>query len=202
MLRPVAVAAALFSAVSASACTNLIDCRGSGNQSGVWTIAQSPQFPAALIGVTVAGALWEGSESRLGRTLWQSLDASAITGIATFGLKEAFQRARPNQSSSPDQWFSGPKHQSFPSGDVSAIATLVTPFIAEYGGDHPSVWALAALPAFDMAARVQARAHWPTDVIAGAAVGVGGGLLARQLKTPFFVVILPGSVTIGLRTRF
>lgn len=197
-----AASALLFSFRAASACTNLIDCRGSGDEAGVWKIAHSPEFPAALIGASAAGALWRGSDDRLGRALWQTLDASALSGGATLILKESFQRKRPSQSDSPNDWFAGPGAHSFPSGDVSAVAAVVTPLIAEYRDDSPAVWALAALPAFDMAARVQARAHWPTDALAGAAVGVGSGLLVRKLKTPFFVMILPKGVTVGLRTRF
>lgn len=204
MTRAAAAAALLLALLDAraAACPDLIDCRGSGNKSGVWSIAPSPQFPAAVIGAAAAGALWEGGDTRLGRTLWQSLDASAITGAATLALKKTFQRKRPSESDSPTDWFSGPSHQSFPSGDVSATAAVVTPLIAEYSADRPAVWALAALPVFDAAARVQYRAHWPTDVIAGAAVGVGGGLLARRLKTPFFLSILPRGIAAGLKTRF
>ena len=200
--RILAAAALLLSCRVAAACPNLIDCRGSGNEVGLWYIAHSPEFPAALIGATAVGALWDGSDTRMGRTLWQTLDASALSGIATLALKKTFQRDRPSQSDSPDHWFSGAGHQSFPSGDVSAVAAVVTPMIAEYHDDHPAVWALAALPVFDMAARIQVRAHWPTDVLAGAAVGVGSGLLVRRLKTPFFVMILPQGVTAGFRAEF
>jgi undecaprenyl-diphosphatase len=192
----------VLSSVGAGACPNLIDCAGSGNKSGVWSIAPSPAFPAVYIGLTAAGALWEGSDSRLGKTLWQMLDASVITGVVTTGMKYSFQRARPTESDTPDRWFAGTHHQSFPSGDVSSIAALTVPLIAEYRNDHPAIWALAALPIFDAEARVRYRAHWPTDVIAGAAVGVAGGLVARIPKTPVFVSVMPGFVTVGLRKRF
>lgn len=189
-------------AASSRACPDLIDCRGTGNRAGVWKVAPSPQFPAAMIGATALGALWEGGDSRLGRTLWQALDASALTGIATLGMKETFQRKRPDETNSTGDWFAGQSHQSFPSGDASATAAVVTPLIAEYSSDHPWVWALAALPVYDAAARVQYRAHWPTDVIAGLAVGVGGGLVARLPKTPVFLSFMPHGVAVGLKTRF
>ncbi|CAZ87428.1 conserved exported hypothetical protein [Thiomonas arsenitoxydans] len=88
------------------------------NTSDIWSIAKSPQFPAELIGLTLAGAIWEGGNNRLGKTLWQSVDAAAMTGISTQALKWTFQRTRPSATNNPDQWFQGMHNQSFPSGDV------------------------------------------------------------------------------------
>lgn len=187
---------------SAASCVNGLDCRGSGDKSGVWSWAPSPWLPGAVVAAAAGGALWEGGDSRAGRTLWQSVDAAAISGVATLGLKKTFQRSRPSEMAASDRWFAGPSQQSFPSGDVSAIAAIVTPPIAEYMGDHPAVWALAALPVFDMAARVRYRAHWPSDTLGGAAVGVASGLLARRSKTPFILSLTPHGLAVGLKTRF
>lgn len=172
------------------------------NTSGVWSIGKSPQFPAELIGLTLAGAAWEGGNTRLGRTLWQSIDAAAMAGISTQALKWTFQRVRPSSTDNPDQWFQGVHNQSFPSGDVSSITALVTPLVLEYHRTTPEVDALAALPVFDMAARMKAHGHWLTDTLAGAVVGVSSGYFAHRLNSPFILGLLPGGFYLGLKERF
>jgi undecaprenyl-diphosphatase len=170
--------------------------------SGIWSIGKSPQFPAELIGLTLAGAVWEGGRSRFGKTLWQSLDAAAMAGISTQALKWTFQRTRPSSTTNPDLWFQGVHNMSFPSGDVSSITALVTPIILEYHRTDPGVDALAALPVFDMAARMKAHGHWLTDTMAGAAVGVASGYFAHRLHSPFILGLLPGGFYVGLHERF
>jgi undecaprenyl-diphosphatase len=85
--------------------------------------------------------------------------------------KAVFSRARPREGNDPNQWFKGRGHQSFPSGDVTFVSAAITPFVLEYGRDHPAVYALALLPAYDAIARMKSQAHWQTDVLAGFAVG-------------------------------
>lgn len=65
------------------ACPNLIDCTPShAHKNGIWSLAEPGLFPAVLIGASAAGALWEGDQTRLGNTLWQSLDAAAAVFLA------------------------------------------------------------------------------------------------------------------------
>ncbi|MHB8347952.1 MAG: phosphatase PAP2 family protein [Acidiferrobacterales bacterium] len=172
------------------------------NTSGIWSVARVGQFPAELIGATLAGAIWEGGGNRLGRTLWQSLDAAAIAGVSTTALKYTFQRERPSQTTSPDRWFRGVHAQSFPSGDVSSITALVTPIIMEYHKSDPWVDTLAAVPVFDMAARVKAHGHWQSDVVSGAVVGIVSGYFAHRFKEPFILSLLPNGFYVGLKSRF
>lgn len=172
------------------------------NTSGIWSLAKSPQFPAELIGLTLAGAIWEGGNNRLGKTLWQSVDAAAMAGISTQALKWTFQRTRPSATNNPGRWFQGVHNQSFPSGDVSSITALVTPIILEYHRTNPEVDALAAIPVFDMAARVKAHGHWMTDTVAGAVVGVASGYFAHRLNSPFILGLLPGGFYMGMRENF
>ena len=172
------------------------------DNSGIWSIARTPNFPAELIGLTLAGAVWEGGRSRFGRTLWQSIDAAAMAGISTQALKWTFQRMRPSTTTNPDRWFQGVHNASFPSGDVSSITALVTPLILEYHRRDPMVDTLAVLPAFDMAARMKAHGHWLTDTMAGAAVGVASGYFAHSMRSPFILGLLPGGFYVGLHERF
>ncbi|MFZ1839439.1 MAG: phosphatase PAP2 family protein, partial [Dokdonella sp.] len=83
------------------------------------------------------------------------------------------------------------------------FSAIVTPFIAEYGHDHPAVWLLAALPAYDAVARVKTRGHWQSDVLAGAGIGVTLGIVAHRRESPFFAGYLPGGgAMLGYKTKF
>ncbi len=195
----------LFGAGFANACPNLIDCSPSQPRvTGIWALFTTPYFPLAMTTLTAGGAIWDGAQSRFGRTLWQSLDSAVIAGVSTAVLKDSFQRARPSQNRGPDAWFSGPHSASFPSGDVSNTAALVSPFIYEYGSDHPWVYLLGLVPAADMAARIEARGHYPTDTVGGLALGFASGWAARHyFKSPFTLQIIPGrDWSVGLSRRF
>lgn len=50
----------------------------------------------------VGGALWEGGDSRLGKTYWQSLDAAALGAVSSTGLKYVFSRTRPAKTNDPN----------------------------------------------------------------------------------------------------
>ena len=117
-------------------------------------------------------------------------------------LKLAFARARPAQSNHPNDWFQGRGHNSFPSGEVAAVASAVTPFVLEYGSEHPAVYALELLPAYVAVARVKAQAHCQSDMIAAFALGTAIGYYSHRRTSSLSVGVLPGAVTIGWRTRF
>jgi len=169
-----------------------IDHKVAYDDSGIW----DRNFQKALaLGVglgTIGGAIWGDNDSRMGHTFDQALDSMVFSvGTATVA-KYVFSRARPSQTDDPNDFFQGSGHQSFPSGEVTEMAAVVTPFIAEYHHDHPWVWTLAALPAYDAVARVKVQGHWQSDVLAGAALGVGFGLWAHNRPTPVIMGILPG----------
>ena len=174
----------------------------SGDNTGIFspTVQKTLQYGIPLL--VVGSALWEGTDSRLGRTAWQSTDAPALGVITSESMKRIFSRSRPSQSDSPDDWFQGSGHQSFPSGEVMEMTTAVTPFILEYGSDHPAVWGLALIPVFDGVARVRSQAHWQTDVLASWIIGAGIGYYAHSRQTSLSVGILPGGFTVGWKTKF
>ena len=93
---------------------------------------------------------------------------------------------------------------SFPSGEVAEISAVVTPFSTlEYGHDHPAIYALALLPAYDAVARVKVQGHWQSDVVVGAAIGVGWGIWAHKRKSPLIMGLLPGrGLMVGYAKRF
>ena len=181
-----------------------IDHEWTYDNSGIWKRGNQEVLEYGLIGGEVVGALWEGGETRFGRTLWQSVDASAASGLVAFAMKYAFSRVRPNASNNdPNLWFKGHGNESFPSGEVTAVSSIVTPLVLEYGHDHPWTYALEALPVYDGIARMKVQAHWASDVIAGFALGTGAGwLMHRNPNTPYILSIMPHAIYVGINKRF
>jgi len=179
-----------------------IDHRIAYDNSGIWKRSYQTDLANGATLFVVGGALWEGGESPFGDTLWRSLDAMVLTAGTTTAAKYVFSRERPSQTSDPDQFFKGHGNQSFPSGEVAEIASVVTPFMVEYGPDHPAVYALALLPVYDAIARVKVRGHWQSDVIVGGAIGVGFGWYASHRDHPLILSALPGGFMAGFRKEF
>lgn len=177
-----------------------IDHRLPYDDSGIWARQDQLLLERAVIVTELGGALWYGGEDRLGKTYWRAVDSSVFSALTVELMKHAFGRERPSQTSDPNQWFKG--GQSFPSGEVALQASFVTPFIAEYSQDHPLVWALELLPAYDAAARMKTQGHWQSDVLAAWALGTAWGLYARGRDTPFFLGYMPHGIVVGLHTTF
>src|SRR5450432_2787528 len=170
-----------------------IDHRLNFDDSGIWKRRNQLILQDVTPLVILAGALWDGDDTRFGHASWQSID-SMLIGTAA-GMKLAFSRSRPTQTDDPNQWFKGGGHNSFPSGEVMEITTAVTPFILEYGADHPAVYALELLPIYDAVARVKLRAHWQSDVLASFLIGTGIGVYAHSGSSSLSVGVLPHGVT-------
>ncbi|MHB8535500.1 MAG: phosphatase PAP2 family protein [Sulfuricaulis sp.] len=179
-----------------------IDHRVVQDDSGIWQRKYQSDLMTLMIGGEIAGALWQGGETRLGKTFWQSIDASVIGGVSAEAMKVAFSRERPAESDNPNKFFQGGGHRSFPSGEVTAASAIVTPFVAEYRQDHPSIYALELLPAYDMVARVKVWGHWQTDVLAGFALGTAAGIYAHSRQQPLILSALPHGFMVGLRKKF
>jgi PAP2 superfamily len=155
-----------------------------------------------LIGETAA-AVWEGGDTRFGRTMWKSIDATLVGGVTSEVMKRVFSRSRPEQSPDPNLWFQGSGHESFPSGEVTVVSSIVTPVILEYRHDHPSVYALELLPIYDGIARVKVHGHWQSDVIAGYALGSAVGYFMWQRRqTPFTLNVMPHGIKVGWSKSF
>lgn len=172
------------------------------DNSGIWARHNQKALMGATILTVVGGSLVLGDQDKLGDTFWRSLDSMAVSSAIAQGMKWTFQRERPTQSTSPDAWFKGIQYQSFPSGEVTAIAGAVTPFVVAYGHDHPAAYALELLPLYDAIARIKVRGHWQSDVLAAWAVGTGVGIWAARRKSPLILGWLPGGFQVGFIHRF
>lgn len=179
-----------------------IDHRVSGDNSGIWNRNVQYGVEYGTIASELIGAFWFGGDDPVGKTFWKAIDSSALGAISSEAMKHIFTRARPSQTSDPSKWFQGSGHYSFPSGEVTLVTSAVTPFMFEYGHDHPTVYALTLLPVYDAIARVKTRSHWQTDVIASAALGTLTGYLAYRRDNPFILSVLPHGITVGIHKQF
>jgi len=179
-----------------------IDHRLSLDERGIWAPANQHAVEFGSAAVVLGGALWEGNETRLGRTFWKASESMLLADLSSEGLKRVFRRARPSQGNDPNDWFGPASRRSFPSGQMTHITAVVTPFIAEYGRDHPAVWGLAALPVYVGVARMKSQAHWQTDVLAGAALGAGVGYYEYTRESAWSAMVLPHGITVGFRKQF
>ncbi|NNM81320.1 MAG: phosphatase PAP2 family protein [Burkholderiales bacterium] len=179
-----------------------IDHKLAYDNSGIYKRSIQKNLLTLMVVGDIGGALWEGDETRLGRTLWQSVDSTILASASAAVMKEVFTRSRPAQTSDPNQFFQGSGHYSFPSGEVAAMSGIVTPFVLEYGKDNPWAYALEILPLYDAVARMKVQGHWQTDVLASFAVGTASGWYAHSRDHSFTLELLPGGFAVGLKKRF
>lgn len=180
-----------------------IDHEVSRDESGIWNPKIYRGLVISLTAFQVGGALWEGSDTRFARTMWQGIDSQLLADVSAEALKRSFNRSRPITSNNDAcVWFSSQGNHSFPSGESTNAMALVFPYVLEYRSEEPLVYGLLLLPAYVGAARVKAQAHWQSDVLAGWALGGIAGAYAHSRDVPILVEILPRSITIGLRQRF
>jgi len=184
-------------------CRAGLDHRVAVDENGIWSRGVQDFVRYGAIATEIGGALWYGGDDKLGRTFWETIDSSVGSGITAEVAKRAFGRRRPRDTPDPNDWFNhGSCCRSFPSGETTLQASFVTPFIVNYAAEHPWVWALEALPAYDAIARVKSQAHWQTDVLAGWALGTGFGYWAAKRDNPLFLQVMPRGIAVGIHTRF
>jgi undecaprenyl-diphosphatase len=150
----------------------------------------------------VGGAVWQGSDTRFGKTMWQGIDSEIIGGVSATAGKYIFTRTRPADANNPCLWFQGNSNYSFPSGEASVAAALVTPYVLEYAGEYPATYALLLLPAYVGVGRIKNQAHWQSDVLAGWLVGGASGWYAHSREVPIMIQLLPHGFEIGYGAQF
>lgn len=179
-----------------------MDHRLSNEDPDVWQRRSQWVLLFGTAGAVGTLALWEGGADPLGKTSWQSLDAAALGGVSSLALKHVFRRERPLNTDNPDHWFGSGHDQSFPSGEVTAMAAMVTPYVLQYGHDYPLAYGLELLPLLDGYARMRVRGHWQNDVLAGFALGSAAGYFSHNFEQPIFLSVMPHGIAVGLKTRF
>ena len=141
-------------------------------------------LPAALMlgGTWAAGVMFENPDARHeGGTMFE---AAAFASVAGYALKAIAGRERPYVSGDPNNWGSG--GDSFPSLHVTAAFAIGTVF-AESGNDRFR-WIRRAL-GYGVAAgtayeRIKHDAHWFSDTVAGAGLGVATARFVMKRDEP------------------
>lgn len=143
-------------------------------------------LPAASLATGIAGDGWK--EGLVDAVVVG--EAVAVSFIAVDVLKHSIARQRPlavylesdepKRLASPDE-----ENLSFPSGHAATAFSIVaaTATVAELRGRNPlPIW-LIGVPAAASVAwfRVAGLHHWTTDVLTGAAIGTGVGVLIPRL---------------------
>jgi membrane-associated phospholipid phosphatase len=134
--------------------------------------------------------------------VWNPNVYRGISAVTANLSKYAFTRVRPSNTDNPCLWFQGGSNYSFPSGEAATAAGLVTPYVLEYGSEHPAAYGLLLLPLYVGAGRIKNQAHWQSDVLAGWAIGGLSGWYAHSRDVPILVEILPHGAAVGWHTQF
>jgi len=196
------VATALAQVAHASCWLSHIDHEVAFDNSGIWRTSTYRTLSDALAFANLAGALWEGTDSRIGRTMWQAAETQVLTEVVTEPAKVLSGRMRPAQANDPCQWGRRDSGHSFPSGEAGFAAALVSPWVLEYGRSNPLSYGLLLLPAYVGVGRIKNQAHWQSDVLAGWAIGGGLGWWESRRDNPLVFSLMPGGAFVGIRTRF
>lgn len=117
------------------------------------------------------------SRSSWGRMLASDAFSAASMALAVNGLKYSVARLRPD----------GSRHNSFPSGHTATAFMTATMFHMEYGWRSPwySIGGYTAA-ALTGVSRILNDRHWMSDVLAGAAIGIGSVHLGYYLSSLIF----------------
>ncbi|MEO0084210.1 MAG: phosphatase PAP2 family protein [candidate division WOR-3 bacterium] len=130
------------------------------------------------LGVFYFGGTKEQQVAKLAVTSWASCFATTLL------LKGIVNRQRPISSKQKvSRW-----NSSFPSGHTANYFSLATVYSAKY---HKYAIPLYGFGVLVGLARIYQGEHYPSDVLAGAAIGIGFGYLTLKLekklkKLPFF----------------
>jgi membrane-associated phospholipid phosphatase len=102
---------------------------------------------------------------------------SAESALVNGGIKSLFRRRRPVHEGDRPHKLRQPKTTSFPSGHASAAFVAAALLSEGAGAATPLYYGAAVVVA---SSRVYVRIHHASDVIAGAALGVALGAIARR----------------------
>jgi hypothetical protein len=179
-----------------------MDHRLAFDDAALWSSGnlKAVEYGSALL--VLGGAIYEGNESRLGKTFWKTVDAMLLGDVSAAAAKASFRRQRPIDGNDPGAFFKSSSDNGFPSGSMTHITAIVTPFILEYQKDTPAVWLLAALPAYVGLAKLKTQEHWQTDILAGAALGIGVGYFATRRDGAWSAHVLPDGFSVGYKKSF
>jgi len=140
-------------------------------------------IPAAAVFVATWGYANLIGDSNGRGEAWAMLEAVGLSSVTAFALKYAGGRERPDQTSDPNQWRKSGGN-SFPSVHATAAFAVGT-VLAESGNDDYRWvrrflgYGLGAGTSYE---RLKHNAHWLSDTVAGAALGIASAHFAMNRR--------------------
>jgi undecaprenyl-diphosphatase len=132
----------------------------------------------SLVWHIVGAARGLTSETHAGQAFVFSALIGAESLIVNQGVKRLFRRVRPTETGDPRYPVRKPSTSSFPSGHASAAFFAASVLTAWGGSKSAPLWfGLAGAVA---TSRAYVRIHHPSDVVAGAVVGLALGRVATR----------------------
>ncbi len=129
---------------------------------------------AVWLGLCLAEAVRRGGDRRLARR-------AAAAVVLALGIGQGVKRvvptrARPEPPGGPARRDlpERPESSSFPSAHAATAAAFMTVVLVR---DRRAALAIAPTALTAVYGRLRTRVHWPTDVLAGAAIGVAAALI-------------------------
>lgn len=127
---------------------------------------------ALVVGTFAMGALRH--DKRITNTGWDMTEAAVLGSLSSLAFKTIVGRQRPYETASRSQF--GKSGDSFPSGHTTAAFAAAQVFAdempREQWGWRVLAYGLAGATAY---ARMDSNAHWFSDTVAGAALGIATG---------------------------
>ena len=135
----------------------------------------------AVFGGTWALAILTNDHDGYGEG-WAMLEAAGLSGVTAYAFKYAAGRETPAQTTNPNEW--GKSGTSFPSFHSTAAFAVGT-VLAESGNDEYR-W-LRRLLGYGLGVatsyeRVKHSAHWLSDTVAGAALGISSAHFVMERR--------------------
>jgi membrane-associated phospholipid phosphatase len=155
--------------------------------SGFWQKTSASTY-AVSVGVPATQLIvgFIKKDKKLQRQGWQTVGGLAISTIVTQGLKYTIKRDRPyEQYPLLINPYSIETDKSFPSGHTSTAFAVATSLSLQYRKWYVVVPAYAWASSVGYS-RLYLGEHYPTDVLAGAAIGAGSALLSQYLNKKLF----------------
>jgi undecaprenyl-diphosphatase len=162
----------------------------SANPPGYWKHVDETVYPVALgapLATLVTGYIKK--DKNIQAKGWHLATTLVVNTAITQSMKYAINRQRPYEKY-PTIIFpydNSEKGKSFPSGHTSTAFSTATALSMDF-----KKW-YVVVPAYAWAgsvgyARLKKGEHYPTDVLAGAAVGAGSALLSQWLNRKLFPI--------------
>jgi undecaprenyl-diphosphatase len=152
---------------------------------GIHSGWRSPTMDAVMTATTELGdwyaiggstaALYLSSRPELRKSAGMAAYSWLGAMVVLAGIRAVVNRPRPEE---PEPgWFDS----AFPSGHATGYFAVATVYALKFPKLAPLLGATGAMLALS---RVYLGHHWPTDVLAGAALGAGAGFLTVKLEKP------------------